>query len=384
MISRNMARAAIAATVMAAVLGATPGHSHETLTTTVLFDREIVRILDRHCVMCHVENGPSFPLSTYEQTWLPGRAIRADVIARHMPPWGAVQGYGQFANDNSLTLREVQFLVSWVEGLGPRNSGTVFRNVAAVDGPRAAPVQAHADFDRWQLGEPNETRQVPAFEIEVPRSTGTARVTVDLGLAAERRLRAIEFRPADRRTIRAVDFSVQETGQWLGSWTPWFGYMSLPDGASFRLPVGSHLLAEIQYRGLGEGRVQGGSLGLFWADKAGPATASDIVLEGRGVGAGDGRRVRGEIRLTADVDVLALRVEPATDFPRSIEVTAKSADGRTDVLLFAKDLPREWPTPYVMKGPVRIRRGTDVSFTAALKGASSRAAVRIMVAGPRR
>src|ERR1051326_1262953 len=77
--------------------------SHETLTTTVLFDREIVRILNKHCVMCHAENGPSFPLETYEQTWLQGRKIRADVIARHMPPWGAIPGYGQFANDNSLT-----------------------------------------------------------------------------------------------------------------------------------------------------------------------------------------------------------------------------------------------------------------------------------------
>ena len=40
------------------------GLSHETLTTTVLFDREIVHILDKHCVMCHVENGPAFPLET--------------------------------------------------------------------------------------------------------------------------------------------------------------------------------------------------------------------------------------------------------------------------------------------------------------------------------
>lgn len=46
----------------AVVLSPRPLLSHETLTTTVLFDREIVRILSRHCVMCHVENGPSFPL----------------------------------------------------------------------------------------------------------------------------------------------------------------------------------------------------------------------------------------------------------------------------------------------------------------------------------
>src|SRR5262249_57284814 len=71
-----------------------PVSSHETLTTTVLFDREIVQVLNRHCVMCHFEKGPSFPLETYEQTWLRGRQIRASVIARHMPLWPAVSGYG--------------------------------------------------------------------------------------------------------------------------------------------------------------------------------------------------------------------------------------------------------------------------------------------------
>ena len=72
--------------------------SHETTTTTVLFDREIVRILEDHCVMCHSEKGLAFPLITYEQTWLRGRPIRAEVLKRHMPPWSAVPGYGQFAN----------------------------------------------------------------------------------------------------------------------------------------------------------------------------------------------------------------------------------------------------------------------------------------------
>jgi len=43
---------------------AQPVFSHETLTTTVLFEREIVRVLDRHCVMCHSAGGPSFPLAT--------------------------------------------------------------------------------------------------------------------------------------------------------------------------------------------------------------------------------------------------------------------------------------------------------------------------------
>src|SRR6478672_48151 len=88
---------------------------HETVTTTVLFEREIVRILNEHCVMCHVERGPSFPLATYEQVWLARRKISAEVLARHMPPWAALPGYGRFANENVVTLREAQFIVSWME-----------------------------------------------------------------------------------------------------------------------------------------------------------------------------------------------------------------------------------------------------------------------------
>src|SRR6185369_13128137 len=66
--------------------------SHGNITTTVLFDREIVRILDKHCVMCHAEGSLSFPLETYEQTWVQGKKIHAEVLARHMPPWAAVPG----------------------------------------------------------------------------------------------------------------------------------------------------------------------------------------------------------------------------------------------------------------------------------------------------
>src|SRR5262249_47078367 len=114
-----------------------------------LFDREIVRILNKHCVMCHAQNGPSFPLESYEQTWLQGRKIRADVIGRHMPPWAAVPGYGEFANDNSLTLRETQFMVSWVEGLWPPELGNCFQEGCRLVGETAPGCTRQCGF--WSL-----------------------------------------------------------------------------------------------------------------------------------------------------------------------------------------------------------------------------------------
>ena len=206
------------------VLIAMPMLPHETLTTTVLFDREIVRILNNHCVVCHAAGGPSFPLETYDQTWLKKREIHAQVIGRHMPPWAAVPGYGQFANDNSLTLRESQFVISWVEGLGPRNGGTVFLNVTGPDAARPAEVRTHTGFGHWQLGEPQLTRAIPASNV------------VDLGLTAPRQLRALEYMPADRTSVHAAFFKIQETGQWIGSWTPWYSFSALPKGLALRSP----------------------------------------------------------------------------------------------------------------------------------------------------
>ncbi len=361
---------------------------HGTLTNTVLFDREIVRILNTHCVMCHAEKGPAFPLETYEQTWLKIRPIYSDVIARHMPPWAAVPGYGLFANDNGLTLRESQFIISWVEGLGPRNSGTVFSNTADPGAARPADVRAHTDFGHWQLGQPQLTRELAANTIEPLEGNEIKRTAIDLGLTSERRLRALEYMPGDRRVVRAAFFTIQETGQWIGSWTPWYGFVNLPKGSAFRLPAGSHIVAEIHYKGTKERVTDRGSLGLFFAADPAPALVSDVVLEAKGeVPAGaSAQKFRATTRLTAETHVLALRPETPSGV-KSIEVSARKPDGGTEVLLFAKDFQMDWPTPYIFKEPVALPGGTDLSVIAYFANAGTApqtGGIRLTVSGYRK
>lgn len=43
-------------------------------------------------------------------------AIREEVLLRHMPPWGAVKGFGDFRNDQALTQDEMDMIVTWAEG----------------------------------------------------------------------------------------------------------------------------------------------------------------------------------------------------------------------------------------------------------------------------
>jgi len=365
-------RALVVATSVAvaiAIAGTRPVSTHETVTTTVLFDREIVKVLNSHCVMCHVEGGPSFPLATYEEAWLQRRKISAAVIARRMPPWPAMPGYGRFANENVVTLRESQFVVSWMEGLGPRNSGKVFTNTSDPSAPKTAAVRARADFTAWPLGTPDLERELDAIVVEPNQPDDIRRATIDLGLKTERDVKAIEFLPGDRRVVRAAFFTVQETGQWIGSWTPWYGVTKLPESVVFRLPAGSHVAAEIHYQHTNARVVDRSRLGVFFG--AGPArAASDLVL--------DMKSLRAETTMAIDTTVLALRPEMPPDV-RSLEVKARRPDGGTDVLLFAKDFSSKWPTPFILAEPVVLRRGTVLSAIAHGGAADSSMRLRILL-----
>ena len=59
-------------------------------------------------------------LMTYDEARPWAKAIRDEVIARRMPPWGAVKGVGAFRDDPSLSQIEIDMIVNWVEGGAPQ------------------------------------------------------------------------------------------------------------------------------------------------------------------------------------------------------------------------------------------------------------------------
>ena len=345
-------------------LGPRPASTHELISTTVLFDREIVRILNKRCVACHSENNLAFPLTTYEETRPWARAIEEEAMRRHMPPWRAVPGYGQFANDNGLTMREFAFIVSWVEGNGPKSAGqTVLLNVSETPKtPGDAAIKP--DFERWQLGEPDLRRQLTANAIAPGQPDEIRRAVVDLGLPSDRWLRALEFKPGDRRVVRAAFFVLQETGQWLGSWTPWYGVTTLPEGTAYRIPAGSHVVVELHYRGTGTQVEDRGTLGLYFADAPPANSPSDLVLQATGdvPAKAAARRFRAATTLLVDTYAVALRADLLPG-AQALEVAARMPDGGTQVLLLLKDILQDWPTPYVFKEPILLSKGTELAVT---------------------
>jgi hypothetical protein len=55
-------------------------------------------------------------LLTYQDVQPRATAIKAAVLARTMPPWGAVKGFGNFRNDQSLSQEQIELITKWVDG----------------------------------------------------------------------------------------------------------------------------------------------------------------------------------------------------------------------------------------------------------------------------
>jgi hypothetical protein len=89
---------------------------HDIITTTITWDRDISRVVLEHCATCHHPGGMAFSLMSYAEARPWAVAIKEETQRRRMPPWGAVKGFGEFRNDNALTLEEMERIISWTDG----------------------------------------------------------------------------------------------------------------------------------------------------------------------------------------------------------------------------------------------------------------------------
>jgi mono/diheme cytochrome c family protein len=94
--------------------------AHDVISTKVTWSQEISRIVYSHCAQCHRDRGGApMALVAYQQVRPWAKAIKEEVHERRMPPWGAMKGFGEFKDDNSLTAEEIHLMGDWVEGGAP-------------------------------------------------------------------------------------------------------------------------------------------------------------------------------------------------------------------------------------------------------------------------
>src|SRR5262245_11657070 len=154
------------------------------------FAKDVAPIVFAKCASCHRpgEVAP-MPLLSYEQVRPWAKAIRGKVISREMPPWGADDRRGTFANDLSLTDEQIATLAAWAEAGAPKGND--------ADLPPTPSFSAG-----WINGAPDYVFEMPKpYPIPAEGELNNLYFWVPVTFQEDRFARLLEFRPGNRSVV---------------------------------------------------------------------------------------------------------------------------------------------------------------------------------------
>lgn len=351
------------------------GDSHDPITTKITFNKEILRIFQRHCLACHdSRNVTNVQLANYALARPWAKAFKEEVLEKRMPPFQSVKGFGNFHDDYSLTQREIDQIVSWVEGGVPKGDDKDLPSPLIVDG--------------WAGGQPNLVLK-PEHEVRIAAGEGDEYrcVPFTTNLNEDRWVTGMEFHPGNSAAVHCASVEIdplpkrgsgahavacggvrRSTTEVLGNWIPGQTASRWPAHMGRRLPAGARLLMRIHYQKSSTPIVDQSEVGLYLAKDRSTRSVRTVALDApdTAIPAGaDQFRVKAYYTLSAAAAAVAIR-PLLFPFARSIEVTAHRPDGGREVLIWARDYRYDWQPEYSFKQPVSLPKGTRVEVIAYL------------------
>src|ERR1700686_3864190 len=344
--------------------------SHDPITTKVMFNKEIVRIFQRLCLACHNSGTiTNISLATYAQARPWAKAFKEEVLEKRMPPYQTVKGFGRFHDDYSLTQREIDQIVSWVEGGAPKGDDKDMPPSLAMDG--------------WLLGQPDLVLQ-PRSKVDVSAGEGGEYrcLTLEPNLKEDRWVTAVDFHPGHGAAVHCASFGIDlsqvratsdhsldcAAADRLGTGMPGQAVSRLPKNVARLLPAGARIVMRIHYRKTKEPVSDQSSLGLYFARDQATKPLQTIALAAPDTDIPAGaERYRIKVSYTMSQAAEAIAIRPLLfPFAKSVEATAYRPDGTTEVLIWVRVYRYDWQPDYTFKKPVTLPKGTRIEGIAYL------------------
>jgi hypothetical protein len=337
------------------------GEAHKPITSKYTYNDDVFPILKARCARCHVAGGIApMSLMTYEEAFPWAESIRAELVAAHMPPAAADDGFGDIRRGHALSPKEIDVLLTWASGGNPR--GAIDQKLPAV-----------ALTNDWALGPPDAVLPLPSDVTIAADSMEEIRdFTVPAGNREAHWIRAVDVRPGNPAIVRAALVTLKGSPDHvLARWLPGQDPEPLAAGAAFRLPAGAELAVRIRYKKTwsyeGKAMTDRSSVGLYFAPDAQPREVSALELTPQTVPSEKGRRFTFAQPLAQDVQALAIDAAQLPD-DVSLQVEAVSAEGvRTPLLRFVTRA--DWARRYWLAKPLTLARGSRIEVSGVVENA---------------
>ena len=375
-------------TVAAGINAATQRATVPTAEKAPTFSAAIAPILYANCVTCHRpgEAAP-FPLISYEDVAKRAKLIVKVTGSRYMPPWHAAHGFGDFADERRLTDDQIDVFGRWLKAGMPRGD--------------LSKLPALPQFtDGWQLGTPDLILEMPAaFNVPAEGPDIYRNFVLPTGLADDKWIRAVEFRPSARKVVHHALFSyirggavkgvanadgqpgfrggmpvalipgfapAGELGGWAVGTTPRF----LPEGLARPIAKGSDLILQLHFHPTGKPETEKSVVGLYFSSTPPERRLMTPSIPGffgllAGIDIPPGEKaftIKGVYTVPADMRVLSVTAH-AHYLGKDIKATATKPDGSIEPLLWIQDWDFNWQDRYDYKTPVFLPKGTRIDAT---------------------
>ncbi len=165
----------------------------------VTFSKEIAPIFNAKCAECH-RPGDSAPFSTltYKEVRPWAKSIKEKVVNRTMPPWHADPHFGNFKNDRTLSQKEIDTIVAWVDG-------------GAVEGNAKDLPPVPAFVDGWTIGKPDMIIKVPEYTYKAGADEYQY-YDVATNFTEDMYVQYAEARPSNRKIVHHILAFIQAPG----------------------------------------------------------------------------------------------------------------------------------------------------------------------------
>jgi hypothetical protein len=351
----------VAAVLSAIAFAAERGEAHKPITSKYTYNDDVFPIFRDRCARCHVEHGVApMSLMTYKDAFPWAESIRAELVAGHMPPWNAEEGFGALKNARTISAKELDVILTWATGGNPQ--GDLTQTLPAV-----------TLKNDWVMGAPDLVLKLPnEFTVPADKMEATGEFTIATGTTEPRWVRAVDLLPGTPSVVRSAVMYLKGSApaaaadaipdRILTLWLPGHDPEPLEDRVGFRLPAGAELGVRVHYKKTwqfeGKELKDKSTVGIYFAG----ADSQELLGVPLTSPAPSGRTLTFAHTIGQDVQALGIRPD---DLPPNITVQVRALlpDGSAAPMIRLNTRP-DWARRYWFERPISLPRGSRIEVSA--------------------